>query len=160
MAQSWHQRKRGNTEKAKELRKQAQTLPTKMTNDPDYRRLKYVRYADDFLLGFAGPRAEAEAIKQQLRKFLQEEQKIGTFRGKDTHHACGERSSPISRVCNNHNAGRYQTHISRPKWGQNDEPDDQPPNRITSTQRCAKGEDRTLHEERQGNTPSGSRRRK
>ena len=24
--------------------------------DPEYRRLRYIRYADDFLLGFAGPR--------------------------------------------------------------------------------------------------------
>ena len=47
-----------------------------MTNDPDYRRLKYVRYADDFVLGFVGPRSEAEEIKPQLRKFLQEERKL------------------------------------------------------------------------------------
>jgi group II intron reverse transcriptase/maturase len=73
---SRHQRKRGNIEKAEELRKQAQTMPSAMTNDPDYRRLRYVRYADDFLLGFIGPRAEAEAIKQQLRTFLQEQLKL------------------------------------------------------------------------------------
>jgi hypothetical protein len=47
-----------------------------MTNDPDYRRLKYVRYADDFVLGFVGPRSEAEEIKQQLRRFLREELKL------------------------------------------------------------------------------------
>jgi hypothetical protein len=47
-------------------------MPAMMTDDPDFRRLKYVRYADDFLLGFTGPRSEAEAIKQQLRTFLQE----------------------------------------------------------------------------------------
>jgi len=76
MAQSGLQRKKGNTEKAEELRNQAQKMPSKVTNDPDYRRLKYVRYADDFLLGFAGPRSEAEEIKQQLRKFLQEELKL------------------------------------------------------------------------------------
>src|SRR5436305_6397339 len=51
-------------------------LPSKDVNDPDYRRLRYVRYADDFLLGFNGPRTEAEEIKQQLRKFLQEELKL------------------------------------------------------------------------------------
>jgi hypothetical protein len=38
--------------------------------------LVYVRYADDFLLGFTGPRAEAEEIKRQLKKFLQEELKL------------------------------------------------------------------------------------
>ncbi len=46
------------------------------TNDPDYRRLRYVRYADDFLLGFIGPREEAEEIKQQLGTFLQEDLKL------------------------------------------------------------------------------------
>ena len=36
------------------------------SRDPDYRRLRYVRYADDHLLGFTGPKAEAEQIKQRL----------------------------------------------------------------------------------------------
>jgi hypothetical protein len=35
-----------------------------------------VRYADDFLLGFNGPRSEAEEIKHQLRDFLREELKL------------------------------------------------------------------------------------
>lgn len=47
-------------------------LPSKDVNDPDYRRLRYVRYADDFLLGFAGPRAEAEGIKGRLQRFLKD----------------------------------------------------------------------------------------
>jgi hypothetical protein len=33
--------------------------------------LKYVRYADDTLLGFVGPKAEAEEIKERLADFLQ-----------------------------------------------------------------------------------------
>jgi len=44
--------------------------------DPDYRRLRYCRYADDFVLGFVGPKEEAETIKQQLRTFLLEELKL------------------------------------------------------------------------------------
>jgi hypothetical protein len=35
-----------------------------------------VRYADDFLLGFVGPKAEAEEIKRKLTTFLQEELKL------------------------------------------------------------------------------------
>jgi Type II intron maturase len=35
--------------------------------------LHYARYADDTLLGFAGPKAEAEAIKQRLTAFLRDE---------------------------------------------------------------------------------------
>ena len=44
------------------------TLPSQDPNDPGYRRLRYVRYADDFLLGFTGPKAEAEEIKRRSRR--------------------------------------------------------------------------------------------
>ena len=40
--------------------------------DPGYRRLRYIRYADDHLLGFTGPKAEAEDIKARLAAFLRE----------------------------------------------------------------------------------------
>jgi group II intron reverse transcriptase/maturase len=76
MMLSRYHRKKGHTEKAKELRDQAQTLPSQVTDDPNYRRLKYVRYADDFLLGFIGSKAEAEEIKQQLGDFLRDELKL------------------------------------------------------------------------------------
>ena len=44
--------------------------------DPDYRRLRYLRYADDFLLGFVGSRKEAEEIRQRLSEFLEQELKL------------------------------------------------------------------------------------
>src|SRR5208337_1618310 len=46
------------------------SIPAGDTHDPDYRRLRYVRYADDFLLAFVGPKSEAEIIKDQLATFL------------------------------------------------------------------------------------------
>ncbi len=76
MNQSRYHRKQGNVEKAEELRKQAQNIPSTIRNDPEYRRLNYVRYADDFLLGFIGPKSEAEEIKRQLRNFLRNELKL------------------------------------------------------------------------------------
>ncbi len=76
MNNSGRQRRKGNAKEAESLKKQAQALPSRMTDDPQYRRLKYVRYADDFLLGFIGPKSEAEEIKQQLKRFLQEELKL------------------------------------------------------------------------------------
>jgi hypothetical protein len=48
-------------------------MPSKDPNDPGYRRLRYIRYADDHLLGFTGPKAEAEQIKQRLAQFLRED---------------------------------------------------------------------------------------
>jgi hypothetical protein len=61
---------------AKRLHQQLMTLPSGDPQDPAYRRLRYVRYADDFLLGFAGPRAEAEAITRRLGEFLRDRLKL------------------------------------------------------------------------------------
>ena len=76
MSRAQRRFKNGQKEAAQCLRKQAQRLPAYDIYDPDYRRLKYCRYADDFCLGFTGPKAEAEEIKQQLRAFLREELKL------------------------------------------------------------------------------------
>jgi Type II intron maturase/Reverse transcriptase (RNA-dependent DNA polymerase) len=69
-------RKQGKTEEADVLEKQRHELPSVDPNDPNYRRLRYCRYADDFLLGFIGPKEEAEEIKQQLGTFLQDHLKL------------------------------------------------------------------------------------
>ncbi|WP_075164136.1 reverse transcriptase domain-containing protein [Ktedonobacter racemifer] len=66
-------RKKGKRKEANALRKQAQQLPTFDPNDPDYRRLKYVRYADDWCIGYIGTKAEALEIKNQIKEFLQRE---------------------------------------------------------------------------------------
>jgi hypothetical protein len=63
---------KGDHEELVRLRKQAQRMPSRDPNDPNFRRLWYVRYADDFLLGFSGPRREAEEIKQRIRQFLRD----------------------------------------------------------------------------------------
>ena len=57
-------------------------MPSQDPNDPGYRRLRYTRYADDHLLGFIGPKAEAEQIKDQLAAFLREELKLELNPGK------------------------------------------------------------------------------
>jgi len=38
--------------------------------DPNFRRLRYIRYADDFLLGLIGTKEEAETIKARITAFL------------------------------------------------------------------------------------------
>lgn len=53
------------------LRKERRKIPNGKPNDPTYRRLRYARYADDFILGWVGTQAEAEEIKDKVRKFLQ-----------------------------------------------------------------------------------------
>ena len=66
-------RARGDRDHVRHLRRQLQQLPSVDPQDPGYRRLKYTRYADDHLLGFIGPKAEAEAIKDQLARFLRDD---------------------------------------------------------------------------------------
>ena len=56
--------------------KRLHSLPSQDPSDPGYRRLRYCRYADDTLLGFAGPKVEAEEIKQRLAVFLREELRL------------------------------------------------------------------------------------
>ena len=69
-------RKRGDRTTVRELRKRQRRMPSRDPNDPGFRRLKYVRYADDALLGFAGPKVEAEEIKQRLAAFLRDDLKL------------------------------------------------------------------------------------
>lgn len=64
--------KHGDTEKAKQLERQRRQQPSQDVNDPNFRRLYYVRYADDFILSYIGPKAEAEAIKEAIGTFLKE----------------------------------------------------------------------------------------
>ncbi len=66
-------RKHGDRATARELLKQMRAAPCGDPMDPEYRRLRYCRYADDHVLGFTGPKAEAEAIKDQLAAFLRDE---------------------------------------------------------------------------------------
>jgi group II intron reverse transcriptase/maturase len=65
-------RRLGDRSKARHARRVMRGLPVGDPQDPDYRRLRYSRYADDHLLGFIGPKAEAEAIKDQLARFLRD----------------------------------------------------------------------------------------
>ena len=69
-------RKMGDVDTARRLAQQAQALPSRDPADPNFRRLRYVRYADDWLLGFTGPKAEAQDIKRQLAAFLRDELKL------------------------------------------------------------------------------------
>ncbi|MFJ2583011.1 reverse transcriptase domain-containing protein [Kitasatospora aureofaciens] len=69
-------RRHGDREAVRALQRERRTLPSQDPDDPGYRRLRYVRYCDDFLLGFAGPKREAEEIKARIRAFLLEKLKL------------------------------------------------------------------------------------
>ena len=57
-------------DKAKQFRKEFMAISSTVSNDPGFRRCYYVRYADDWLIGFAGTFKEAALIKQLCADFL------------------------------------------------------------------------------------------
>ena len=61
---------RGDMKAVAALQRLRRRLPSRDPFDSTYRRLRYVRYADDFLLGFVGPKKEAEEIRDRLSVFL------------------------------------------------------------------------------------------
>ena len=63
-------RERHDFAEVQRLVKERRQYPYMDVQDPEYRRLKYVRYADDFILGFAGAQAEALEIKNAISQFL------------------------------------------------------------------------------------------
>jgi group II intron reverse transcriptase/maturase len=67
---------RGDRAAVRQLRAQRRGTPRGDPRDPRYRRLRYIRYADDHLLGFTGPKAEAGQIKTRLAEFLREDLKL------------------------------------------------------------------------------------
>ena len=66
-------RKSGDLSTARQLSQQAQRIPSRDPNDPNFRRLWYTRYADDFLLGLVGSKSEAVEIKHKIANFLGEQ---------------------------------------------------------------------------------------
>lgn len=73
---AWYYRKNGHFEKARQLEIKYQKMPSKDVRDPEYRRLNYLRYADDFLFGFIGSFKEAKEIKEKLKAFLASNMKL------------------------------------------------------------------------------------
>lgn len=71
--QATQARRHGEWQHVRQLRQQAQRLPSRDPKDPNFRRLWYVRYADDMLLGLTGPKSDARTIKNAIAAFLRDE---------------------------------------------------------------------------------------
>lgn len=59
-----------------QLSKQMLSTPHKDAMDADFRRLQYVRYADDFLISVIGSKSECETIKADISQFMREQLKL------------------------------------------------------------------------------------
>lgn len=133
---NWH--KLSNNEKV-EATEAIRNIRTAMLNidysdpqDRDYRRLSYVRYADDWLCGVIGSKADAEKIKTDIKTYLMSELKLelsdtktlitngkdkARFLGYDIYIADDEslkedKNGHTRRVRN----GKAKLHVPRDKW--------------------------------------------
>ena len=57
-------------------------LPSMDQHDPDFKRLQYIRYADDHLTGVIGTREDALDVAEQVTRFIEEELELRVQRDK------------------------------------------------------------------------------
>ncbi len=57
-------KRKGDGAKVAALRKERKQITAGDPYDPNYRRLVYIRYADDFLIGIIGSKADCRAVKE------------------------------------------------------------------------------------------------
>ncbi|MBY0029870.1 reverse transcriptase domain-containing protein [Priestia megaterium] len=102
-------------------------VPSKDPMDQNYRRLKYVRYADDWLIGIIGSKEDAVRIKKELTEFIRNKlklelsqektlitnsRKFARFLGYDISISRNQQPKPTSRP-----AGEQKKVLSRSKSG-------------------------------------------
>ena len=77
----------------KESQQKVRDTPYGASQDPDFKRLWYCRYADDFVLGQIGSKAEAEEIMVKIKRFLEDELLLEASEEKTkiAHHETGVR---------------------------------------------------------------------
>jgi group II intron reverse transcriptase/maturase len=68
--------KKGNRQKVRELTLQLRKMQSRDMFDPEYQRLRYTRYADDFVICINGSKKFAEEIKTDVNGFLKGKLKL------------------------------------------------------------------------------------
>lgn len=64
------EQKEGLIAEIRELRRSLRSMPYSDQMDNDYKRVFYIRYADDFLIGVIGDKADAEKVKKDVGDFI------------------------------------------------------------------------------------------
>ena len=119
-------RKAGQYLKAKALCALRNKLPSRDPTDEGYRRLVYVRYADDFMLGIIGSKREARAVKDKVGAFLQKMNLTLSETKTKITHATKSRARFLGYDIHKHNgkhphrrlSGRIQLNVPKDKIAQ------------------------------------------
>lgn len=74
--QTSDEEKQSILDEIRELDKIHKSMPCKNPMDENFRRFQYVRYADDFIIGIIGSKADAESIKLEIGEFISRQLKL------------------------------------------------------------------------------------
>src|SRR5260370_9835782 len=103
-------------EEVKRLERQRRAFPSINPDDPNFRRLRYCRYDDDWLVGFIGRKEEAEEIKRQVGMYMNERLKLELSKTKTViNHARTEKAKFLGYEISNfqRNDARERTYYKR-----------------------------------------------
>jgi group II intron reverse transcriptase/maturase len=93
-------------QKAQELLKEMHHLPASDSQDPNDRRLFYIRYADDFLMGIIGSKNDAAALLKETHMFLKNVLKLEISEEKSGIHHAKEGTSFLGYVAQTYSGER------------------------------------------------------
>nr|UEX92783.1 hypothetical protein [Ophiocordyceps lanpingensis] len=85
-------RKAETLQEKRAIRKEMLTLPSKLSINPNWKKLVYVRYADDWMIGIKGSRSDCIDIMNKVRQFLKNKLEL----------ELSEEKTLISNVNNDH----------------------------------------------------------
>jgi len=91
-------------QKIRELSERQKRLPASDPLDSTYRRLFYIRYADDYLIGIIGSKHEAELVFKEIQNFLNTTLKLDISEEKSGIHHAKEGTSFLGYVVQNFSA--------------------------------------------------------
>jgi group II intron reverse transcriptase/maturase len=89
-------------QKIRELSEKQKRLSASDPLDPTYRRLFYVRYADDYLIGIIGNKQEADRVFSEIKTFLNSTLKLEISEEKSGIHHAKEGTSFLGYVVQNY----------------------------------------------------------
>ncbi|RRN98407.1 reverse transcriptase domain-containing protein [Pectobacterium aquaticum] len=71
-------------QEVKTFEEQMASTSSVLMNDPDFKRMRYVRYADDFLIGIIGSKQEAMQVMDDITEFVESELKLEVSKEKSS----------------------------------------------------------------------------
>jgi len=92
----------------RELSALQRAIPSVDLFDPNYRRLFYARYADDFLIGIIGPKQDAQDVMDKVRSFLKDHLRLDVSDEKSGIASAADGTTFLGYTVRTHTSGRVQ----------------------------------------------------